>query len=192
MAVYPWPLAVEAAAGENLPVALGPATVVQAPPAARAAGAFVGVLALGALLVTRYGPVVDRGVAATLDRPAVSVGYGVATHLVIAFAALYLGTRVAESSTIGVNPDTVAFAVVVVLVGATGVVGFTVLGATALELWGARPGLGAPLAGAVLAALVVALDPATAPWLWLAAVSVGIGGPVRRWVNASLDEELRG
>lgn len=181
----PWP-----AVGEVAPLAVGPAAVAEAPPAIRAAGAFVGVLALGALLVTRWGPVVDRGVAATLDRPAVSIGYGVAAHLVIAFAAVYLGTRVAESSTVSLNPDTVAFGVVAVLVGVTGVVGFTVLGATVLEMWGARPGLAAPVAGALLAALVVALDPGIAPWVWVAAVSVGIGGPVRRWANASMREEL--
>lgn len=171
--------------------ALDPATVVDAHPAVRAAVAFCGVALLGGLLVQRYGPFVERGVAATIDRPAVSLGYGVATHLVIAFAATYLATRVAETAALEFDPVTVGLVVLLTLAVAAAVVGFTVLGGTLLEVWGTSGGFGAPVAGALLAAGAAVVDPGIGRWAWVALVSAGLGGPVRRWVHASMDDVHR-
>lgn len=164
---------------------LDPTAVAAAPPEVRAVGVFLAVLLGGGALLWRYEPFVDRSVVSSRDRPLVSAAYGVAAHVVILFAVFYLGARLSQFELLGQNTAVLGLvfgAVVVMLVAA---LGFTVVGATIVELgWGRNPWTGL-VVGAGLASGIAVAASTLAGGLWVAVVSVGIGGAVRKWFHAS-------
>lgn len=152
--------------------------------------AFVLVLAVAAILLWRFEPFVDRSIESSTATPLQSVAYGVAAHLVFAFAGVYLGAKLARFSVSGLNAGGLGLALLLALVLAAGALGFTVLGSTIVALRGERSlrqgaVLGALMAGGTMAIGGVAADPVVTAVVWVALVSFGIGGPVRKWVNAS-------
>lgn len=162
-----------------------PATVIEAPIAVRAAAAFALVLLGGAVLLQRRGRFVYEAIDAALDHPVWSVGYGVASHAVIGFAAAYLGSQLALVDVAGVNFGAVGLLVAAILVGLSGSLGFTVVGVAVADVWGTASAWPGVALGALLAGGVASLEPMVAGVAWVAVVSFGIGGAVREWLQAS-------
>lgn len=164
-------------------------SVVADTPWLRSAIAFVLVVPIGAAILSRYSGLVDRSVDTSIGSPLVSVIYGVLTHLGILFVGGVLSTQLANAGlgetalTLG---TTVVFgAVYLTLAG----LGFAVVGAWLVDRRGAGPrwqGLGAVAAvgaaGWLFPGLVGAL-------VWVVLVSVGIGGPARKWIHAEQSVE---
>jgi len=68
---------------------------------ARAAGVFALVAVVGGALCWRAEPFVDHARAASLDRPLSALGYGLATHAVIAFGGVYLANKLSRFAPFG-------------------------------------------------------------------------------------------
>lgn len=163
---------------------------VEAPAPVRAAAGFALVAAIGGLLLWRYEPFLDRSIEASMATPLRSIAYGVAAHAVIAFAGVYLASQLTRYGVFGSSGTLVAggLGAIVLLLAAS--LGFTVVGSIIAELggpWGRWVGLAA---GAVIAGLAAFLGPMTGAVLWFVVVSMGIGGPARRWLHADAVEEL--
>lgn len=143
------------------------------------------ILALGVGLRWRYGPILDRSVDATLERPLTSLAYGIATHAAVAFAAVYLTARLRDVAFGGVWFGVLGPLVGVLMVLVTATVGFMVLGTIlvgAVAESDTRTGL---FVGALLGGVLTLLDPLSGAAAWLVLVSAGIGGFSRRWLTAS-------
>lgn len=164
---------------------LDPAIFVDAPAYARASAMFVVVFLVGGVLLQRREGFVDHSVSATLSHPLRSLGYGIVTHGVFGFATVYLGTQLALVEVAGVNFGPVGLLVGAVLVGASGSVGFTVVGVAVSDVWGSATGWPGVALGGALAGGVASLELLPAGILWVAVVSIGIGGAVREWLQAS-------
>jgi len=164
-----------------------PAALLDASAPVRAGIAVVAVLLLGGLLVYRYESLLDRSMEATNERPLAAVVYGLSAHLVMLFASIYLTSRVGETGFSELNAGTVGVLFLVTLLLSAAVVGFTVVGATLVELGGGHSRVAGPLAGAGIAGGAAVLGPVYGGVVWILVVSTGIGGPVRRWVHASVD-----
>lgn len=166
-------------------LAADPGVIFDAPGPVRAVVAFALVLLLGGGLLWRYEAFVDRSIDATMSRPLSSIGYGVAAHLVIAFGAFYLTSQFAKLDVAGVNAGGIGVLVGALLVLLAAALGFTVVGATVGGLWGAGSNWPGLALGALMAGGAAVLDPLLAGVVWIAIVSAGIGGPVRKWLHAS-------
>lgn len=184
-----WGLAGEAGvalAGTVVPIqAVDPTAFVAASGPIRATVAFVLVSLLGGILLWRNEPFVDRSVDATLARPLLAIGYGVAAHAVIGFAAFYLASQFALVDVAGWNAGGIGLLIGWLLALSSGALGFTVVGAAVLDVWGVRRNWSGLFVGALIAGVVVLVDPLLAGVVWVAIVSMGIGGPVRKWLHAS-------
>lgn len=158
----------------------------------RGIAAFLLVLLVGGVLVRRYDAFLDRSIDASMERPLASVVYGAAAHAVIAFAGVYMATQLARAPTAGWNAGIVGLLVGLLLVLVASALGFTVVGSTVVGYWSGDRRWGGPVVGAALAGVAAAVDPAIG-WLpWFVIVSMGIGGPVRRWLHASEGPDVSG
>lgn len=164
-------------------LAVNLATIADAPGPLRGIAAFALVAAVGGLLLFRYRAFVDRSIEASMATPVRSVGYGVAAHAVIGFAGVYLASQLGSAG------GSVAFVAGVLVLLVVGSLGFVVVGSIIGSLMGTpdrRVGLAA---GAGIAAIAGVLAPATGALVWFVVVSMGIGGPARRWLHAdALDD----
>lgn len=152
---------------------------------------FVMVLLLGAAILWRWEDVVDRSIEASVDRPLSSLGYGLVTHAVIGFAALYIATRLGGVVLSGRSLAVIGLAFGMAALGLTAALGFTVVGGAIVELrWGRRRWFGL-LLGAVVAFLVGIADPLVGGLVWFIVVSIGIGGSARRWLHTAEGEAPR-
>lgn len=163
----------------------GPTAFVDLPGPIRGAAASVLVLVVGAVLVWRYEAFLERSIDASMERPLASVGYGVAAHAVIAFAGVYLANQLAGVPTAGWNAGIVGVVVGLLLVLAASALGFTVVGSAVSGLWLGDRRWAGPVVGALLAGGAAAVDPRVGALLWFVVVSMGIGGPARKWLHAS-------
>lgn len=162
----------------------GPSAVLDAPGPVRALAAFVLVSAIGGVLLWRYGSFVDRSIDASTARPLSSLGYGVAAHAVIAFGAVYLATQLAGFEVLGQNAGVLGVLGGLLLALLAGSLGFTVVGSIVVGLGRQRRPWYGLLVGAVIAGVAGGLDPLAGGVLWFVVVSMGIGGPARRWLHA--------
>lgn len=165
---------------------IDPGAAFDAMGAARAPIAFAIVLVFGGVLVWRREPFVDRAIEATMDRPLAAVGYGLAAHAVIVFVGVYLATRLSQIVVSGRGASGIGLLVGGLLLAVAATVGFTVVGGTLVDLWGTRYHWSGVLVGALIAGIVAVGNPAFGGVVWVAVVSVGIGGPVRTWLHASV------
>ncbi|MEF8830103.1 MAG: hypothetical protein V5A23_01015 [Halobacteriales archaeon] len=162
-----------------------PSAVLELSAALRAPLAFVLVLVVGAPFALRWDSSLDRAIDATMDRPLLSAAYGVAAHLVIAFVGVYLASRLAGAVEAGGIAANVGYMVGVALFLAAAGIGFTVVGAMVADfVVGQYPWSGL-VVGASIAGGIALAAPIYAAVAWVAVVSMGIGGSVRRWAHSS-------
>jgi len=153
----------------------------------RIAAAASVVAVVGAGLIWRYEPVVDRSIEDSLDRPVVSLLYGLGAHFVLAFAGLYLGNLAGQAGLPGASSG--RFGLVVGLL-VSGSLGFLVVGATIVGFLGERHYWSGLVVGALLAGLSVAIPSLLGAFVWVVLVSMGIGGVVRTWTHASFAPDV--
>jgi len=158
----------------------------------RAVVAFVLVVPFGAGMLIRYRGVVDRGLGASTESPAVSVVYGVLAHLGILFAAGVFSTQLANA---GIDLQTLRIGSSVVLgtvLLALGGLGFAVLGSWLVELRGDGKHWHGLVATSALGAGGWLLPVPAGAAVWMLLVSLGIGGATRKWIHAerSVEAEL--
>ena len=151
----------------------------------RAAVAFVLVLLVGGGILWRAEAFVDRSIDATLERPVVSIAYGVAALLVVGFGAVYLSSQLAQLTVGGRHAGSVGLLLGALAVLLTSALGFTVVGGALVLIWGGRNDWSGLALGGLVAGMLAALDPVLAGVGWVAVVSFGIGGRVRTWLHAS-------
>lgn len=174
-------------AGAATPVpfqTVGVSTVLDAPGAVRGVGAFVLVSILGAALLWRYEPLVERSTTASMARPLSSLVYGVAAHAVIAFGWVYLTNQLADLEAFGWNAGSIGVLVGLFVVLLVAALGFTVVGTTVVEFaWEPSRWRGL-LVGALVAGVAGFVGSLAGATLWFVVVSMGIGGPARNWLHA--------
>lgn len=170
--------------------AVDPAIVVDTPGPVRAVAAFALVLLLGGGLLWRYEPFVERSMDAMLARPLSSIGYGIAAHAVIGFAGFYLASQLTYVDVGGQNAGGIGLLIGGLLVGLAGALGFTVVGAAVLDLWGSGTNWSGLVVGSVVAGVIAGIDPLVAGLGWIAIVSAGIGGQARTWLHASVVADI--
>ncbi len=170
-----------------------PSAAVDAPAYLRAAGSFVLVLLFGGAFVYRYGEFVDDSVDVSMDRPAISLVYGVIAFALVVFLSGYVLSQVGR---LGISSPAVLPVFGAALVGIFLVLsglGYAVVGARLTELEGKRQPWRGLVVGAAVGALAwLLLPPLTGLMVYLAVAAVGIGGPVRRWIHASESVETKG
>lgn len=162
----------------------GPSAVVDASSPVRALAAFVCVAVLGGVLLWRNEAFVDRSIDASMARPLSSLGYGVAAHAVIAFGGSYLATQLAGMEVLGRNAGAFGVLAGLLLALLAGSLGFTVVGSAIVGLGGQRRPWHGLVVGALIAGVAGLLDVLAGGLLWFVVVSMGIGGPARRWLHA--------
>lgn len=158
--------------------------------AVRASLAFGLVLLFGGALLWRFEPFLERSIDSSRAKPLSSLLYGVAAHAVIAFGGVYLATQLAQVRVAGWSAGGlgILFGVLLLLLAAS--LGFTVIGATVVELgWEPRrwPGV---VVGALIAGAIAVIDPLFGGAVWFVVVSMGIGGPIRTWLHASAVSDI--
>lgn len=172
--------------------ALPDPSVVLGTPWLRAVGAFLLVLPFGGVVLTRYDGLLERSVDASMDSPLVSLIYGVGAHLAIFFAAMVFSNQLLSA---GVSQDMLSAgraAVLAIVMLALAGLGFAVVGAILTDLRGERrPQLGLVVAAAAGVAGLLLLPLLGGLAVWVLVVSVGIGGPTRRWVHAEKTKEAK-
>lgn len=162
-----------------------PIAILDVSRVARASAAIALVLVVGGVLVWRFEPFVDRSVDAAMARPLRSTAYGVAAHVVVAFAGVLLSSNFALLPIAGRNTAVLGPLLgLVVLLVASGW-GFTVVGTSIRERWEVTSRWAGLLGGATIAGGIAVVDPAVAGIGWLLVVSMGIGEPVRMWLHES-------
>lgn len=166
---------------------VGPEAVLGAPGVVRAAVAFTAVLLLGSLLRLRAGGFVDRAIDAATARPLRAMLYGIATHVVLAVASVYLATRLSQFAVASHNLAPVGLVLGGLLLLCVAALGFSVVGTVVADLVRDRAPWTGLVVGALTAAVLAALSPVVGGVLWLVVVSMGIGGAVYRWGHASID-----
>lgn len=168
-----------------------PLQVVEPAAVAGVAGPVRGVVAFGLVLLVgaglrwRHAPFVDRAIDASMSRPVVSLGYGLAAHAVIAFASVYLTAQLARAGGLGPTALDVGAVIGGAALLAVAGLGFTVLGSVLAGLGGRESDRWGAVVGAAVAGVVAALDPVLGGLAWFVVVSTGIGGPTREWLHAS-------
>lgn len=182
----------DALAGSWLFQASDPTTVFDLPGHARGPAAFVVVLCLGSMLLWRFGPLVERSLDASLERPLSSLAYGIAAHLTILFFSVYAASQLGRVAPSGSVVAGVGLWAGTVLLAIAAALGFTVVGAAVLEFtWEPRRWYGL-LVGAAMAGLAGLVEPVFGVVVWTLVVSTGIGGSVRTWFNAAEDVDSVG
>lgn len=162
----------------------GPSAILDAPAPVRALAAFAIVSVLGGLLLWRYAPFVDRAIESSMARPLSSLAYGVAAHAVIAFGGVYLTNQLAQITMQGQSVGAIGVLVGLLLVLLAAALGFTVVGSTVVSaVWGEQRWYGL-VVGACIAGVAGFLGSTAGGLLWFVVVSMGIGGPARRWLHA--------
>ncbi len=167
-------------------------TAIVGSPWLRAVVVFVLVVPFGAGMLVRYRGVVDRGLDASTESPAVSVVYGVLAHIGILFAAGVFSTQLAnaglDQQTLAVGSTLVLGAVLLTLGG----LGFAVLGTWLVDLRGEGKRWHGLVAVSALGAGGWLLPTLAGLAVWTLLVSVGIGGATRKWIHAerSVEAEL--
>lgn len=164
---------------------IDPTALLELSAALRAPLAFALVLVVGAAFALRWGSSLDRAIDATMDRPLLSAAYGVAAHLVIAFVGVYLASRLAAAVEGGGTAANAGYLVGAILFLAAAGIGFTVVGVMVARLVGGQYPWSGLVVGASLAGGIALATPVYAAGAWVAVASMGIGGSVRRWADAS-------
>jgi hypothetical protein len=156
----------------------------------RAVVAFLLVLPFGGAVLSRYGGLFERSVDASMDSPLLSLVYGLGAHLAIFFAAMVFSNQLISAGVSQTVLSTGRAAVLGAVMLALAGLGFAVVGAILTDLRGERrPWLGLFVAAAAgVAGLLLSLLAGVA--VWVVVVSIGIGGPTRRWIHAERTAEL--
>ena len=190
MTLVPWrrfaSTLVESLSGGQVAALVDPSLVTDAPAAVRAVAAFVLVLLFSAGMLVRFRPFVDRSIDASMERPAVSLVYGLALHGLVLFATGYVLTQLVQVEVALSDVSAVGVVILALVWLLLAGLGFTVVGATLTEVTGRRQHWQGAVVGAALGAAAAFVEPlllGTA--LWILVVSVGIGGPMKRWLHAS-------
>ena len=148
--------------------------------------AFLSVLLFGGALLVRSEGFVDRSVEASMEHPLKSLGYGALAHGLLAFFGFY---GLSQLTAIGVGGSILTTAGLAVLAFVWLMVaglGFVVVGSALTDAAGERQlwsglAIGAAIGAAVWVLPTVLLALGT----WTVVVSMGIGGPARRWFHDS-------
>ena len=172
------------------PLAVDPRTVFQASPLGRAALALAAVLLIGAIVLVWDRSRIDRATVSSTTRPLYSLAHGLAAHVVIVFGAVYAANQLGPLEIAGRSAASVGMLAGIVLLLVVAAFGFTVVGTIVVEYGLSRGSWTGLVAGAVLAAVAASLPLLYGGLLWLLLVSMGIGGPIRLWFNASSDAEI--
>lgn len=162
-------------------------SIVGLGPLYRAAAAFLVVLLLGGIILWWRHPIVERATVASTTRPLYSLLHGLAAHVVLAFGTVYMVNQLGPFDIAGQSAATIGLAIGGMLFLAVGALGFTIVGTIGVEYLTRRGPWTGLLVGAVVAAGTALLPPMYGGTLWVVLVSMGVGGPVRRWFHASSD-----
>jgi hypothetical protein len=149
------------------------------------------ILLLGVVMLAWDGGFLDRSVDAATERPIVSVVYGVAAHLAIAFAGVTLTAKLGRVDLGGYFLGWIGVVFGFGLIFATAMLGFSVVGTILLGVLGRESRTVGVVIGAILAGAITLVDPLVAVATWLVVVSAGIGGVTRRWFNSDAIAEAR-
>jgi hypothetical protein len=156
--------------------------------AVRAVVAFSLVVVVG-VAVRRVRPgLLDRAVAAALERPGRTPIYGTAAAVVGWLGGVYLVGQVSRLGGSGLG----SVVAVVVVAGTLGTAGFgvAVVGTALATVVGAPRQPTGLVVGAGVGALVwLALPAWPALIVWALVAATGLGGPARRWLHASRSVE---
>lgn len=159
-------------------------SVLVGSPWLRASVSFLLVLPVGAVVLARYGGLVDRCTDASMEQPLMSLVYGLLAHLMVFFASGVLSLQLTsvglDQTVLSVGSTVVLGTVFLVFAG----LGFAVAGTWLVEFRGE---------GRRWHGLLAVLGVGAAGWLlpvfaglalWILLVSVGIGGATRKWIHA--------
>lgn len=164
-----------------------PTTFIELPRPVRGVIVFSLVLVLGAGIVWRYEPLLERGIGASMDHPLSALGYGVAAHLTIAFFSFYGMSQLQRVTSTEYPLATAGTILTVSVLFVFAAYGFTVVGKAVVERRGGYYRWAGLLLGATTAGVLALVDLEVGAVVWVAVVSVGIGGPVRNWFTATKD-----
>ena len=158
-----------------------PSVVLEGPGVVRAAGSFGLVLLLGAGLVYRYGGFLDRSVDAALERPRISVLYGLMAFGLVSFGGGYASSQLAR---LGGTFSLVGAGAMALVALALASLGFAVVGTLITDVQGRRrPWYGLVLGAGISSVGWLVLPPLGGLLAWILIASFGLGGPTRKWFH---------
>ncbi|WP_138006765.1 hypothetical protein [Halalkalirubrum salinum] len=166
--------------------AFDPTAIEATPRSVLAAATLVSTVLFGGFIMYRYGGRLDAGIDASMERPLLSVVYGIVSYSIVVFVVGYAYSQLLR---IGVT----SMAVSLLLTGVFAVIVLSISGAgfVVTGTWLTRAvGIGDPWLGLIglgivsaIAWLVLPLAIGLAVWGGISAI--GVGGPARLWFNAT-------
>lgn len=158
-----------------------PAALAEAPGTVRAVASFALVLLFGGALLHYRRGYVDRSVDASLERPGVSVVYGLMAFGLVLFTGGYASSQLARIGGVLAGAAVgLAGLVALVLAG----LGYLIVGALVTEARGSRQlWYGLVLGAGISAVGWLLLPPLWALAAWVLLAAFGIGGPTREWFH---------
>lgn len=163
-----------------------PSSLVDAPGPVRAGVAFLLTVVFGGATLYRFGGGLDEAVAASSERPLLSVLYGVMAYAFVFFVVGYAYSQLRRVVAVSGAVSSLLVAVLAVLVLILVGYGFAVTGAWLAQSAGLSDTWTAFVGLAALCAAVFLVAPlSVGVVVWGAVAALGLGGPARRWVHAS-------
>lgn len=170
-------------------LAIDPTAVVDAPVWVRATASFLLVLAFGGAMLYLFEEFALDAIDASMERPLVSMVYGVLAQGTVVFLGVYALSQVGRVAPGSAAPDVAAVAIGVLMLVIAGV-GMVVVGTQVAGAAGAEGPWQGLVVGAAITAVVWLLPSfALALVVWSVLVGVGIGGPAKNWLHASRSVE---
>jgi hypothetical protein len=154
----------------------------------RAVGSFAFVLLVGGAVLVAAEEFVDRSVDASMETPSKSIAYGVSAQAVVVLLGLYAIDQLTSISPGSSIVATIGLWLLVLAWLALAGLGFVVVGAGLTDVAGNRQLWSGLAIGAAMSAFVWTLPTLIfGAGVWLLVASIGIGGPARRWLYASIE-----
>ncbi|MEF8775817.1 MAG: hypothetical protein V5A43_04845 [Haloarculaceae archaeon] len=174
-----------AATGEVAAQSVAPSAVRDLPGSVRAAVAFGLVVVVGAGILLRHTPFVDRAITTSMERPLTSFLYGVVAFGLVGFIGIFLVAQGAQLGIAAPTITTVGFGIAGAVMVVLGSLGYLVVGAKITDLTGERRPWNGVVFGAAIGAVVwLVLPVVVAVAVWVLGAAVGVGGPMREWLHA--------
>lgn len=167
-----------------------PTAIDATPRSVLAAATIVSTVLFGGLILYQYGGRLDPGIDASMERPLLSIVYGIVSYSIVVFVVGYAYSQLLR---IGVTSTAVSllltgvFAAIVLSISGAG---FVVTGTWLTRAIGiGDPWLGLVGLGIVSATAWLVLPIAIGLVLWGTIAAVGVGGPARLWFNATAGDQ---
>ncbi len=169
--------------------AFDPTAIEATPRSVLAAATLISTVFFGGFIMYRYGGRLDAGIDASMERPLLSVVYGIVSYSIVVFVVGYAYSQLLRVGVVSTAVSLLLTGMFAAIVLSISGAGFVITGTWLTRAIGVGdPWLGLIGLGIVSAIAWLVLPLAIGLAVWGAIAAVGVGGPARLWFNATASE----